>query len=230
MTLTPGSSFAGYRIDGVAGRGGMGVVYRAQQDRPKRSVALKVIASELSADPAFRARFDREAELAASIEHPNIAPVNEVGEHDGQLFIAMRFVDGSDLATILRDGPLSPERAVAVVERVASALAAAHHAGLVHRDVKPANVLVRHSADGDEHVYLTDFGLARRPRHSLGVVRVLSQSYVSRQERTVGRTWSQFRLGVLEAEDVNHERGLMVGDAQGGGADRLDERQGESGS
>src|SRR5687768_6335407 len=101
MALTPGSSFAGYRIDGVAGRGGMGIVYRAQQERPRRVVALKVIASDWSADPAFRARFDREAELAASIEHPNIVPVHEVGEHDGQLFIAMRLVDGSDLATIL---------------------------------------------------------------------------------------------------------------------------------
>src|SRR4051794_28442018 len=168
VELNPGDSFAGYRIDTVVGRGGMGVVYRAQQQRPRRSVALKVVAADLSADPHFRERFEREAELAASIEHPNIVPIYEVGEHAGLLFIAMRFVDGPDLATVLRDGPVSPQRAAFIVERLASALGAAHHAGLIHRDVKPANVLLRRSGD-DEHVYLTDFGLARRVDGSGGL-------------------------------------------------------------
>ncbi|MDA0173968.1 protein kinase [Solirubrobacter taibaiensis] len=164
--LRSGALFGDYRIEGPLGRGGMGIVYRAQQQRPLRTVALKVIAPDLSADPTFRARFDREAELAASIEHPNIAPVYDVGERDGQLYIAMRFVDGADLGTVLREGPLSPQRAVLIVERLASALNAAHQSGLIHRDVKPANVLLRRSSEGDEHVYLTDFGLARRVEDS----------------------------------------------------------------
>ena len=154
--LEPGSLVDEYRIEAIAGRGGMGVVYRATEERLGRPVALKVIAPGLADDEAFRERFVREAALAGGIDHPNVVPVYAAGEVDGRLFIAMRWVDGDDLrALVERDGPLNPARAVEVVAAVAAALDAAHHRGLVHRDVKPANILV------GEHVYLGDFGLAR---------------------------------------------------------------------
>jgi DNA-binding beta-propeller fold protein YncE len=157
-----GSVLGGYRIEGVAGEGGMGRVYRAVQIALNRQVALKVIMPELAYEADFRTRFTREAELAASIDHPNIIPVYEAGEADGRLFIAMRWVDGTDLrSVILREGRLEPDRAVEIVEQVAAALDAAHRGGLVHRDVKPANVMLT-STHGQEHVYLTDFGLTKR--------------------------------------------------------------------
>jgi hypothetical protein len=159
--LGDGGRFAGYVIEGVAGRGGMGVVYRARQLRPSRVVGLKVISPELAGDGAFRDRFRRESELAASIEHSNVIPVYEVGEDGGRLFIAMRFVAGTDLAKLIAvGGPLEPRRAMGILAQLTSALDAAHARGLVHRDVKPANVLIAREGDGD-HVYLTDFGLAR---------------------------------------------------------------------
>ncbi len=138
----------------------MGVVYRARQLRPDRLVALKVIAPDLSGDPEFRARFDRESELAASIEHPNVVPVYEVNEDEGSLYIAMRFVEGTDLRKLV-DGGMEPERAATIIAQVASALDAAHARGLVHRDIKPGNVLVS-QAGGHDHAYLTDFGLAKQ--------------------------------------------------------------------
>jgi YVTN family beta-propeller protein len=153
-----GSEAAGYRITSVLGRGGMSVVYLADETRLKRQVALKLIAPELAQDRRFRARFLAESELAASLDHPNVVPIFEAGETDGELFIAMRYVQGSDLQRLLDDGPLDPDRAVAVCTQVASALDAAHGRGLVHGDVKPSNVLL----DTDEHVYLADFGLTRR--------------------------------------------------------------------
>jgi DNA-binding beta-propeller fold protein YncE len=160
--ITVGSVLAGYRIEAVAGEGGMGRVYRATQLGLNRQAALKVIVPELADDPDFRARFKRESELSASIDHPNVVPVYEAGEADGRLFIAMRWVEGTDLrSVIVRDGPLEPSRAVAIVEQVAAALDAAHGGGLVHRDVKPANVMLT-STHGGEHVYLTDFGLTKR--------------------------------------------------------------------
>jgi predicted Ser/Thr protein kinase len=168
MLLAHGEEFAGYRIEAVVGKGGMGTVYRAQQLRPRRSVALKIVSSEYSSDTQFRTRFAREAELAAAIEHPCVVPIYEVGEHEGHLFIAMRFVDGTDLGTLLESGPLAPSRAVAIIERLATALNAAHQLGLVHRDIKPANVLIRRTAD-EEHVYLTDFGIARRVVDTAGL-------------------------------------------------------------
>ena len=158
--LVTGSVFAGYRLETVAGRGGMGVVYRARQLRPDRLVAVKVIAPDLAEDPTFRRRFERESELAASIEHPNVIPVYEVNEVDGLLFIAMRFVDGADFHDLIRHG-LAPEYALEIINQVAAALDAAHARGLVHRDVKPANVLVS-EAGGRTHAYLTDFGLTKR--------------------------------------------------------------------
>jgi hypothetical protein len=163
-----GSVIAGHRIERLVGRGGMGVVYAAVDVSLDRTVALKLIAPELAAEPGFRARFMTESRIAASIDHPNVVPIFRAGEEDGLLFLAMRFVDGDDLRTIVeRDGPLSPERAAVVVAQMAAALAAAHARGLVHRDVKPANVLVT----GDDHCYLTDFGLVKDLAATTGVTR-----------------------------------------------------------
>jgi streptogramin lyase len=153
-----GTELLGYRIEELIGRGGMGVVYRAYDLRLKRNVALKLIAPELSADERFRERFLAESELAASLDHPNVIPIYNAGEHEGQLYLAMRYVEGSDLKALLREGPLDPGRAIAICRQAAAALDAAHARGLVHRDVKPSNVLL----DSREHVYLADFGLSRR--------------------------------------------------------------------
>ena len=150
-----GTQFAGYRIEGVVARGGMGVVYRATELALDRPVALKLIAPELAGDDSFRERFLRESRLAASIDHAGILPVYAAGEAEGELYLASRFVDGTDLRALLEDGPLPPERAVVLVGQVADALDAAHGRGLVHRDVKPGNVLV----DTADHCYLSDFGL-----------------------------------------------------------------------
>ena len=157
--VTTGMIFAGYRVESLVGRGGMGVVYRATDLSLERPVALKLIAPELAEDERFRERFLREPRLAASLDHPNVIPIYEAGEHDGQLYLAMRFVEGSDLKTLVeRDGKLPPDRALRIVGQVAGALDAAHRRALVHRDVKPANVLL----DEDEHVYLTDFGITKQ--------------------------------------------------------------------
>ena len=159
LALDSGSSFAGYQIESVVGRGGMGVVYRATDLSLARPVALKLVAPELAEDDLFRRRFLREPRLAASLDHPNVVPIYEAGEHDGQLYLAMRFVDGSDMRTLLRrEGGLPAERALDILAQVAGALDAAHRRGLVHRDVKPANVLV----DEDGHAYLTDFGVTKQ--------------------------------------------------------------------
>jgi predicted Ser/Thr protein kinase len=167
--MGPGSALGDFVIESVAGRGGMGVVYRARQRNPERIVALKVISAELADDPQFRTRFQGEAAIAAQIEHPNVIPVYAVGEADGTLYIAMRFVDGMDLRALLaRDRALEPARAVLIIDQVARALDAAHARGLVHRDVKPANILVA-SGDDREHVYLSDFGLSRPVASSHGL-------------------------------------------------------------
>ena len=159
--LTTGTIFAGYQIDGVAGEGGMGVVYRATEIALQRPVALKLIAEDFSGDRKFRERFQRESMLAASIDHPNVIPVYEAGEVDGELYIAMRFVDGTDLLhAVTREGAFDPARAVRIVSQTAAALDAAHRRGLVHRDVKPGNVLLTGEGD-EEHAYLTDFGLVK---------------------------------------------------------------------
>jgi serine/threonine protein kinase len=156
-----GSVLGGYRIDGVVGQGGMGVVYRATQLRLQRTVALKVIMPALANDPGFRERFERESRLAASIDHNHVVPVHEANEVDGLLYIAMRYVDGKDLRTLVEsEGPLAPERAARIIAQVASALDAAHAHGLVHRDVKPGNILVT-GRGAEEHVFLTDFGLTK---------------------------------------------------------------------
>jgi outer membrane protein OmpA-like peptidoglycan-associated protein len=160
--LTPGTIVGGYRIEAVAGRGGMGVVYRATQLSLDRAVALKVINPALAADPAFRERFRRESALAASLDHPNVVTVHEAGEDAGRLYVSMRFVPGTDLGGLLAaEGPLQPAPAVGFIGGVARALDAAHAAGLVHRDVKPSNVLVERRGD-DNQAFLSDFGVVKR--------------------------------------------------------------------
>jgi ABC-type branched-subunit amino acid transport system substrate-binding protein len=156
--FSPGTTFANYRVKSLIGRGGMGVVYLARDLSLERPVALKLIVPELLEDEEFRARFLREPKLAASLDHPNVIPIYEAGEHDGQLYLAMRYVRGTDLrAELEREGKLSPERTIEVLSQVAGALDAAHRRGLVHRDVKPANVLL----DEASHPYLTDFGITK---------------------------------------------------------------------
>ncbi len=152
-----GSTLAGYRIDSLIARGGMGVVYRATQLALDRPVALKVIAREHAGDADFRRRFVRESQLAAKLEHPSVVPVYDAREEDGELIVAMRLVEGGDLRRLIdREGPLDPQRALDLLGQVAEALDAAHAAGIVHRDVKPHNVLVE-----GERAYLSDFGLAK---------------------------------------------------------------------
>jgi serine/threonine protein kinase len=159
--LATGDEFAGYRIEGLLDRGGMGVVYRATDVDLDRMVALKIIAPEHTTNPDAVRRFKGEARLAASLEHPNIVPIHRGGEFDGVLYLAMRYVPGTNLRQVVDQGPLELDRIQRVITSVASALDAAHERGLVHRDVKPANILL--SGDPDhEHVYLTDFGLTKR--------------------------------------------------------------------
>jgi outer membrane protein assembly factor BamB len=159
--IAAGDVVAGYEVGALVGRGGMGEVYRALDTRLERPVALKLLTESLSDDEAFRERMLRESRLAASLDHPNVVPIYEAGDADGRLFIAMRYVDGTDLRGLLRrEGALPPERAVAIVTQVADALDAAHAKGLVHRDVKPSNVLLDQQG-GREHAYLADFGLTQ---------------------------------------------------------------------
>lgn len=160
-----GRQIASYRIEREIGRGGMAVVYQALDLRLDRTVALKLLAPELARNDTFRRRFTHESRVAAAIDHPHIVPVFEAGETDGVLYIAMRYVAGSDLRHLLdREGPLPVATATRIAAQVASALDAAHDHGLVHRDVKPGNILVAQGTDSDhpEHVYLTDFGLTKK--------------------------------------------------------------------
>src|SRR5207247_6230560 len=151
--------FAGYRIERLLDRGGMGVVYLAEDRRLRRRIALKLIAPEWAADPAYRRRFLLESDLLGELEHPNIVTIHAAGEWHGQLYLAMRYVDGKSLARVLASGgALDFRPSFELVRQIGAALDAAHARGIVHRDVKPANVLV--SADG--RAYLTDFGLTRR--------------------------------------------------------------------
>jgi serine/threonine-protein kinase len=172
-----GSTLAGYRLDEVIGRGGMAVVYRAFDGRLQRRVALKVLASELVRDEEFRQRFIRESRTAAAVDHPNILPIFEAGESDGMLFIAMRYVHGGDVRGLIDEhGVLPAARACAIIAQVASALDFAHAQGLVHRDVKPANMLRDETsyAGQPDHVYLSDFGLSKR---SLGSANLTSRGH-----------------------------------------------------
>jgi DNA-binding NarL/FixJ family response regulator len=156
-----GSTFAGHRIEGVAGRGAMGVVLRATDLTLDRLVALKLIAPALAGDSVFRARFERECRVAAALDHPNVVEIFRAGEEDGRLYVTMRYVDGTDLKSLIaRERWLDPPRAVGIVDQVAGALDEAHLHGLVHRDVKPANILIAARAGG-ERAFLTDFGISK---------------------------------------------------------------------
>ncbi|WSF73995.1 serine/threonine protein kinase [Streptomyces decoyicus] len=160
-----GRRIAEYLLQDEIGRGGMAVVYRAEDLRLGRTVAVKLLAPELARNDTFRQRFAHESRVAAAIDHPHIVPVFEAGETDGVLYIAMRYVRGRDLRALLdRDGPLSLETACRIALQVASALDAAHAHDLVHRDVKPGNILIAEGTDSDrpEHAYLTDFGLTKK--------------------------------------------------------------------
>jgi serine/threonine-protein kinase len=157
-----GRRIAHYRIDGVLGRGGMSVTYKATDVRLGRKVALKVIGEHLAPDAEFRERFVDEARNTSAIDHANIVPLYDFDEVDGLLYIAMRLVDGQDLSGHVKEGPLTPERTLRLLAQVAEALDMLHGKGLVHLDVKPANVLVTTKEGVREHVYVADFGLTRR--------------------------------------------------------------------
>ena len=198
-----GSTIGSYRVEAVLGQGGMGVVYRAEDLRLERLVALKLLRASLADDDGYRERFLRESRLAASIEHAAIVPIYDAGETDGLLYIAMRFVDGVDLGELLRrEGPLAPERAVALVGQLASALDAAHARGLIHRDVKPSNALIGTDGDG-EHLYLADFGLTKSAgSHSLtgtgpvmGTVLYMAPEVIRGEEPTAAA--DQYALGCV---------------------------------
>jgi outer membrane protein assembly factor BamB len=199
--LEHGSVFAGHRIEAVAGRGGMGVVYRATQLALDRTVALKVIAPGLLEDQTVRARFVRESKVAASIDHPNVIPIYYAGDEGGIAYIAMRYVAGDDVRSLVkREGRLRPERAARIIAQLGSALDEAHSAGLVHRDIKPANVLLA----AEDHVYLTDFGLTKhalsiagttKPGHWVGTLDYVAPEQI-RGERIDARA-DVYALGCL---------------------------------
>ncbi|SFS56628.1 serine/threonine protein kinase [Saccharopolyspora flava] len=157
-----GRKLGHYKIDGVLGRGGMSVMYRATDVRLGRKVALKVMGEHITGDSEFRERFVDEARNTSAIDHANIVPLYDFGEVDGMLYIAMRLVEGTDLAGLISDGPISPKRTLELLAQIAEALDLLHERGLVHLDLKPANVLVTSRESAHEHVYLADFGLTRR--------------------------------------------------------------------
>jgi DNA-binding beta-propeller fold protein YncE len=203
-----GSELLGYRLEELIGRGGMGVVFRARDQRLERNVALKLLAPELVSDERFRGRFLRESVLLASLDHPNVIPIYDAGEADGRLFIAMRYVEGGDLRDVLRAGPLEPGQALELCSQVAAALDAAHERGLVHRDVKPSNVLL----DERRHVYLADFGLTRHvaggdapvlDARSLGTIDYIAPEQI-RGEEVDGRA-DLYSLGCLLYECLTGE-------------------------
>ena len=220
-TFEVGAEFAGYRILEVIGSGGFANVYLGEDLRPamRRKVALKVLRSELSAQEDFRDRFQRESLLAVQLDHhPNIVPVYDAGEADGHLYIAMRYIDGIDLKERLKSGPLEPAEATTVIAQVASALDLAHQSGLVHRDVKPGNVLL---PGGDtEHVYLADFGLTKETAAEQSLTQVgqfLGTLYYAAPEQIQGKDLDgrsdQYALGCLLYECLTGEP-PFVGDVQ----------------
>jgi streptogramin lyase/predicted Ser/Thr protein kinase len=202
MTLSSdpriGAELLGYRIEGVLGRGGMSVVYLAEDSQLRRQVALKLLAPPLANDEVFRERFLEESQLAASLDHPNVVPIYSAGEAGDELYIAMRYVEGQDLKVLLRGGALDPEKAVRICSQVAEALDFAHERGLVHRDVKPSNVLL----DANEHVYLADFGLTKRLADGRTVDPALfgTIDYVAPEQirgEEIGRRADVYALGCL---------------------------------
>jgi serine/threonine-protein kinase len=181
--------FGRYRLVELLGRGGIGEVWRAYDTSTDRTVAMKVLPAHLADDHAFQQRFRREARAAAGLDEPHIVPIYDFGDIGGRLFVSMRLIRGQDLQALLEDGPLEPARAVGVVEQIAPALHAAHRIGLVHRDVKPSNVLVTE----DDFAYLIDFGIAR----------AAEDTQITSTGTTVG-TWAymapgRFRTGTVHA-------------------------------
>src|SRR6266568_55637 len=167
-----GDEFAGYRVRAVLGRGGMSVVYQAENLRLSSIIALKVLAPELAADDVFRARFLEESRIAASLNHPNVIPIYDMGSQDDLLYIAMRYVSGTDLRQMIKKrGRLRSETALFLLGQAARALDVAHHRGLVHRDVKPGNLLIERGADDadPDHVYLADFGITKHAMSRTGL-------------------------------------------------------------
>lgn len=195
-TLLPGTIFAGYRIERVLGRGGMGTVYLARHPRLPRYDALKVLPSVLRDDREFCARFGREAEIAARLDHPNIVAVWDRGMEDGRLWIAMRFVDGLDAAVLIRSygSGLPAERALHIITEAAKGLDEAHRAGLLHRDVKLANILIETRSDRPDRVYVSDFGIARS----------VSQTTALTQPGSVMATLASAAPEQLEAVPLDH--------------------------
>ena len=170
MDLIRGSKFAGYRVERLLGEGGMGAVYLARPVGSDEAVALKVVRADVADFERYEDRFAREMRLAASLEHPHLVPVREIGVADGTPFLAMRFIDGTDLERLLhRTRALHPRHAAALVVQVAGALSAAHELGLVHRDVKPGNVLLETGPGDVPHAYLTDFGLSKHAESTSGL-------------------------------------------------------------
>ena len=209
-----GTTIAGYRVERLLGRGGMGTVYLAEDLALQRKVALKLLSVEFSDSEAFRERIQIESRLAASIDHPNVIPIYDAGQAgDGALFIAMRYVEGADLKRILRaEGALEPQRAVDVLAQIAKGLDAAHARGLIHRDVKPSNVLVAQADDGAEHVYLADFGLTQTATSSEAARESItlsgSSDYVSPEQiRGTGsdRSSDLYALGCVAYECLTGE-------------------------
>ncbi|HEY2259347.1 MAG TPA: serine/threonine-protein kinase [Solirubrobacteraceae bacterium] len=165
--ITIGQRFAGYELLEPVGDGETGAIYRARDIRLNRIVALRILAPDLARDPVTRARLNRESTALAAVDHANVLPIYEAGEHDGRIFIASRWVDGRTLSEMVREGgPLHPRRAVRIANQIAAALQATHALGIIHRNVKPSKVLVTPDAD---HVYLTDFGLARHSEDLAGL-------------------------------------------------------------
>jgi serine/threonine-protein kinase len=170
--LRPGDEVAGHRLERIIGRGGMSVVYLAEHLRLGRRVAFKVLAPQFAEDPGFRQRFIRESRTAAALDHPNIVTVYDAGEFDGLLYISMRYVEGSDLSRVLsEDGAIEPWRTLTIVSQMGSALDAAHAEGLVHRDVKPGNILLSQPGTPLERAFLSDFGVTKRMTTSEALTR-----------------------------------------------------------
>jgi len=207
--LSVGTEFAGYRITGVIGHGGMSSVYLAEHIRLGRPVALKVLSPVLAADEAFRSRFKRESQLAAALDHPSIITIYDAGEGDGMLYIAMRLVEGDDLGGVLRrDGPLSFARTLSILEQVGSALDHANAKGLIHRDVKPANILIERPS---ERAYLTDFGVVKetssrgltKTGYFLGTFEYAAPEQI--EGREVDRRTDVYALGCVLYESLTAE-------------------------
>jgi serine/threonine-protein kinase len=219
-----GSEIAGYRVTGLIGQGGMATVYLAESLAGEGRSALKVMAPELARNADFRTRFLREARYASSVEHPNIVRVRDVGEFDGLLYIVMDYVEGSDLEALLTlEGVLDPERAVSILGQVAGALDAIHATGLLHRDVRPGNVIVTLGPDGEERCYLTDFGLSKNPvqdsRALTAAGDFVGSCYYSAPEQILGRDYDQrvdvYSLGCLLVQCLTGEPPFR-GDSEAG--------------